>query len=410
MPLTLRISGPQASRLAERATRVFGVHGGRIGRASDNDWVLPDPHRFLSGYHALVEYHGGRWTITDTSSNGIFVNEALRPLGRDGSYALRDGDRLRIGEYDISVGITPDNDFVATEEAAPGLELFDEQEFALATHGDLGAELDLQRLLSSPTPPPDDDPPVQMRVSDAYGQAVMRARARPASRTQPAAQAATPAHLATRAMPTHNGPVQAFFRGAGLDPTPLSSEQATAALALAGQLMREMVLGLIASQQHRIEQKGRYNLDDTAISPVAQNPFRAAESVDDALKRIFGPRSTRFLAPLEAVRASFNDLARHEQSTQVAMQDALSEFMKRLAPEALERQFGASIAHNSGPAPPNTGERYWQMYAELYRVLAQAGPEGLPHAFAEEFAKAYGVTNTELRERDQRSRGSRRDF
>jgi type VI secretion system protein len=55
MPLTLRITGTQAARLAERATRVFGVHGGRIGRASDNDWVLPDPHRFLSGYHALIE-------------------------------------------------------------------------------------------------------------------------------------------------------------------------------------------------------------------------------------------------------------------------------------------------------------------------------------------------------------------
>jgi type VI secretion system protein len=404
MPLTLRISGPHAAHLADRATRVFGVHGGRIGRASDNDWVLPDPHRFLSGYHALVEYHGGRWTVTDTSSNGIFINEALRPLGRDTSHPLRNGDRIRMGEYDISVGITPDNDFAAPEDAALGLELFAEEEFALATHGDLGAELDLKRLLSDPTPPADDSPPLPLRVSDAYGQAVMRARTRPASRPaqpQPAARATAP-------LPSHAGPVQAFFRGAGLDPTPLSSEQATAALVLAGQLLREMVLGLITCQQHRREQKGRYNLDDTAVSPAEQNPFRAADSVDDALKRMFGPRSTRFLAPLEAVRTSFNDLARHEQATQVAMQDALAEFMQRLAPEGLERQFGESLAHTSGPVPANTGERYWQMYAELYRVLAQAGPEGLPHAFAEEFTKAYEVANTELRERNERSRGKRR--
>ena len=390
MPLTLRISGPQAARLAEHATRVFGVHGGRIGRASDNDWVLPDPHRFLSGYHALVEYHGGRWTLTDTSSNGVFVNEALRPLGHNTPHTLRNGDRIRMGEYDIGVSVTADNDFVTPDEFV--LELFDEQEFALATHGDLGAELDLKRLLSSATPPPDDDPPVPFKVTDAYGQAAMRGRARPASRP-----------LAPRAV--HAAPVTAFFRGAGLDPTPLSAEQATAALALAGQLLREMVLGLISSQQHRLEQKGRYNLEDTAIVPAEQNPFRSAESVDDALKRMFGPRSTRFLTPLEAVRTSFNDLARHEQATQVAMQDALAVFMRRLAPEDLEQQFGESLAHSSGPVPANAGERYWQMYADLYRVIAQTGPEGLPHAFAEEFTKAYEVANAELRERSQRARG-----
>ena len=401
MPLTLRITGPQASRLAERATRVFGVHGGRIGRASDNDWVLPDPHRFLSGYHALIEYRGGKWTILDTSSNGTFLNEALTPLGRNAGHVLRNGDHVRLGEYDISVEVTADTDLPLPDDGEIGLGMLDEEEFALATHGDLGAELDMKSLLSDPNPPADDSPPVPLKVSDAYGQAVMRARARPSSR--PTAAPAAP-QRATTMVPFHSGPVQAFFRGAGLDPTPLSSEQATAALVLAGQLLREMALGLIASQQHRREQKGHYKLTDTARTPVEQNPFRVADSVDDVLTRLFGPRSARFLTPLEAVRASFGDLTRHEQATQVATQDALASYVKRLAPEDLERQFGESLAHGNGSMEGNAGERYWQMYAELYRVLAQTGPEGLPHTFVEEFAKAYEVANAELRERDQRSR------
>ena len=39
---------------------------------------------------------------------------------------------------------------------------------------------------------------------------------------------------------------------------------------------------------------------------------------------------------------------------------------------------------------------------EIYRVLAQTTPEGLPHAFAEEFAKAYATALAELAEQDKR--------
>lgn len=392
MPLTLRINGPHASRLAERASRVFGVHGGRIGRASDNDWVLPDPHRFLSGYHAQVEYHGGKWILTDTSSNGTFLNDAVTPLGREASHVLRNGDRLRLGEYDISVSITGETDFPAGDL---GLDMVDVEELSLSTHGDLGAELDLKRLLNDPTPP-SDEPPAPLKVSDAYGQAVMRARARPSGRfVQPPPRPSPP--------PSSSAAVHAFFRGAGLDPSPLTGEQATAAMVLAGQLMREMVLGLISSQQHRHEQRGRYNLDDTAASPIEQNPFRVAESVDDALKRLFGPRSARFQPPLDAVRTSFSDITRHEQATQVAMQDAVADFMRRFAPEVLEQQFADSLSQGGANSDAGLRTRQWQMYADLYRVLAQTGPEGLPHAFAEEFAKAYELASNELKERHKRS-------
>ena len=49
----------------------------------------------------------------------------------------------------------------------------------------------------------------------------------------------------------------------------------------------------------------------------------------------------------------------------------------------------------------------WQMYGDLYRILAQAGPEGLPHSFAEEFSKAYEIASSELKDRNRRLRGPR---
>ena len=396
MALRLRINGPPVARLGEHASRVFGVHGGRIGRAASNDWVLPDPERFLSGHHATIDYRGGQWFLTDTSSNGTFLNDSTVPLGRDNSHVLKNGDRVRMGEYDFTVAITADNDFPSDTDGVAALDLSMDADFAISTHGDLGAELDLQRLLGDPNPP-NDDAPVPFRVTDAHGQALSAASSRPAGRTteRPAGGARGAA-----ANTGFSGPVQAFFRGAGLEAGALSTEQSTAALVLAGQLVREMVLGLMTSQQHRAEQKGHYQIDDTARTPIEQNPFRVAESVEDALKRLFGARSMRFLPPLHAVRASFVDLRRHEQASHIAMQDALAEFLRRLAPEDLERQFAEAMTRN-GPLPANPGQKFWEMYGEFYRMLVQTAPAGLPHAFAEEFAKAYAVAIAELKQNDR---------
>jgi type VI secretion system protein len=404
MALRLRVTGPQAARLGERVSRVFGVQGGRIGRAADNDWALPDPERYLSGHHAAIEYRGGTWFVVDTSSNGTYLNGTTTRLARDHAQIIKSGDRLRMGEYEFVVSVSPENDFPPDVESATALDAAAEADFALATHGDLGAELDLAHLLSSPTPPADEPAGgAGVRVADAYGQMVTVPPAKPAetrAAPRPAAQPVT-AGPPSDGSPRHGRSVQAFCRGAGLDAATLAPEHAAAILTLAGQLVREMALGLIAGLQYRTEQTGRYQIEDTSTSPAVNNIFRMSGSVDEALARLFAPHSTRFLTPLEAVRTSFEDLRRHDQATMVAMQDALAEYLKRLSPAQLEQQFGEALKR-SGPPPASPGQKYWDMYAELYRVLTQMAPEGLPHAFAEEFAKAYQTASQELRDKGRR--------
>lgn len=407
MALRLRITGPHAARLGEHVTRVFGVHGGRIGRAADNDWALPDPERYLSGHHASITYRGGAWFIVDTSSNGTFLNDATTPLGRDNAHAVTNGDHVRMGEYEFVVSVSPDNDFPPDAGAAAGD--VEGEDFALATHGDLGAELDLKRLLKDPNPPPDDPPPPlrleAVHASDAYGQTVALTSSKPAE-PKPAVRPfvqSVPPPAAPRRDPAGGGTaaLQAFCRGAGIDPSTLAVEHTTAVLTLAGQLVRELALGLITGLQYRTEQTGRLHIDETSVSPVEQNTFRMLSSVDEALARLFAPRSSRFLTPLEAVRTSFADLRRHDQATAVAMQDAIAEYLKRLSPEQLEFQFAETLKR-TGPLPTNPGAKFWEMYGEYFKVLAQMAPEGLPHAFAEDFAKAYETASDELREKARR--------
>src|SRR5450755_1833270 len=117
MALRLRIVSEHARILGEGSTKVFGVHGGTIGRATDNEWILPDPERYLSGKHARVEFRAGTYFLVDTSSNGTFINGAQVPLGKFHDYALKEGDYLRVGAFEMLVSIDASNDFPPEEGA-----------------------------------------------------------------------------------------------------------------------------------------------------------------------------------------------------------------------------------------------------------------------------------------------------
>ncbi len=81
------------------------VTGGEfsVGRGPGVDWVLPDPERLLSKRHFAVAFRGGGWQLADTSTNGTFLNRESEPIGSGDVRNLRDGDRLRVGAYEIEV-------------------------------------------------------------------------------------------------------------------------------------------------------------------------------------------------------------------------------------------------------------------------------------------------------------------
>jgi type VI secretion system protein len=79
-----------------------------IGRAPGNGWVLPDPERSLSKTHCTITEEGGRFVLTDLSTNGIFINGSQQATERDSRVVLNDGDTLRLGNYTISAAAIDD--------------------------------------------------------------------------------------------------------------------------------------------------------------------------------------------------------------------------------------------------------------------------------------------------------------
>src|SRR5258706_14133522 len=99
MALRLTIISEQAAGLGAQASVVFEKEGGTIGRAGDNRWVLPDRMRYLSSHHARISFRNGGFIVEDTSTNGLYLNDELEPVGRLGPQPLRPGDRLRLGAH-----------------------------------------------------------------------------------------------------------------------------------------------------------------------------------------------------------------------------------------------------------------------------------------------------------------------
>ena len=86
------------------------VSGGEfsVGRGPGVDWVLPDGDRLLSKRHFALAFRSGSWQLADTSTNGTFINTNDTALGSGEVRTLRDGDRVRLGAYEIEVRLTED--------------------------------------------------------------------------------------------------------------------------------------------------------------------------------------------------------------------------------------------------------------------------------------------------------------
>lgn len=112
--------GAQAALFGSRSRVVFGEQGGTIGRREDRDWVLND--QGVSSRHAVIRSINGFFFIEDEgSTNGVRVND--NPLQVGDPYPLKDGDRIGIDIFDISVRITATPPAVAESDASaePGV-------------------------------------------------------------------------------------------------------------------------------------------------------------------------------------------------------------------------------------------------------------------------------------------------
>jgi type VI secretion system protein len=406
MTLRLRVVSDHRRQLAERHTIIFGMSGGSIGRSSDNDWVLPDPLRYVSAHHARIHFRDGHFYLEDLSTNGVFVNdqtEAVAKLGSSG-YRLKNGDVLRIGDYQIVVALdtetVPEIPELDSGAAVP-TSIHALHPIGRAAQTDIGAMLDLEELLVSDNAGSGSFQPV-----NAYGQAIpgTRAAAGVAAKPEPVPEpsdeslARRIARLAKAAgrdargasapalYDVHSG-LQAFCRGAGIDPEKLPADAQTRMLHLTGQLLREALVGLKDLERSRGELRDRFRIELPPPEPDDPRPSLVRLTVDELLLDILVQHESRSIDAVQWLREAVGEAKSHEQAAAQAMRAAFVEFLDRLDPAELEARFERTARR--GKTKPADKAQYWELFTTFYRNLIEMPADHLPHTFVEAFAAAY---------------------
>lgn len=370
MPLRLCVISTNRNLLGAEQEKEFAAGGGTIGRNADNDWVLPDPNRYISGRHALIDFQGGAYYLVDTSRNGVYINGADTPVGRGHPQRLFAGDQLRFGDYDMKVVITEDT----TELIDDGMR--DSVVRAQLVEEDESMELalvDAGRMV-------DEDGALARHLAGENSEHLSQLNARiPAD--QVLADRDPGSEAADRA-------VEILLKAAGIKPADIAGCAPADVLQTAGQLLRGLVGGLMGLMNERAYLKDAFRLSNTMIQSADNNPLKFSPSVGEALQYLLGDRSKSYLSSAEAIDASFREISNHEKAVPRAMQQALVDFLGHLDPDELRTRFDQGLKRNPLLAGTNR-LKYWELYEESYHTLTYGEEGKLPQAFSDEFARAY---------------------
>ena len=411
MPLRLVITSYQRRRLKQAGVKEFGPNGGSIGRSLDSDWVLQDGARYVSSRHASIDFRSGSYYIVDTSSNGVYVNDDAKPVGTASPQRLFNGDRLRIGEYEMLAHITEtDNEFEVVSDDHH-VDPVDRAQFVgqpEELHYDLISEEELD--------PKDVDKLLREGAeASALKEAALKAAARIRRQTEAAEQRKSEKTKASDLPDGDHGPnlpdgdpagtspsvaLYVFFRGACLPPRDIDEQQATFMLHRLGRFMRELLVGLTDALQVRAEQQSELQVPATNLQAKNGNPRMFSAGVGGALNTLISESAVEFESTIEATREALQDVNIHQKVMLGALRADVSEFVDRLDPDELEQSFDHGTLRNTFLGATNK-KQYWNRYREALEAMAQHSPGHFPQPFAEGLARAYAADAARLKAKRQ---------
>lgn len=389
MPLQLKIVSENAAIVGDDSVREFNEGGGTIGRSLQNDWILPDPDRYISGRHATIDFKGGTYYLADTSSNGVYVNDEKDPIGKGNPRRLFDGDHLRMGDFQFAVSVdsgeslvmpldekasvAPDNieQFVDEVSLKTGVKLLDEEEIT----GDEAFQSALFGSAPKATEPEALFEPAPVELSD-----------RLEIIDEPVAKKPTSQPLKE----SDSDLIKAFLDGLGINPAeihPTVNQQDM--LRTAGIALRQCISGMSDLLIGRANLKNTFRLDQTTVLPRHNNPMKLSDNTTDLLKQLLVGGEGDYLGAEDSIREVSRDLINHQNAFLDAMNSAFIDFAERFDPEELQESFDRTMTGGKMLGFMNKS-KYWDLYKDLYPIITEKGGNNrFPQMFGEEFVNAY---------------------
>ncbi|HET6913101.1 MAG TPA: type VI secretion system-associated FHA domain protein TagH [Rhodanobacteraceae bacterium] len=431
--LALSVTGAQAAQLGTRSRKMFVGKDGSIGRAEDCDWVLSSAG--VSRVHAMIRYVNGIYFVEDRSTNGMQLNGA--PLIKGDPAALKDGDKLRIDNFEISVRLQQDSETIvqvvprasqpAAEPAAPvapvapvapipasgGDDLLDfafGDSPAVAPRAAAGPSSESLIPDTQPANPASLDPLSFLDAAFAPAAPAAEAAPSPSWNHSPGiedhfrppttdvqrqsnalpddwdlglgdAPVAPPAPAPVAARPAPP-PVAAPPQPPVAPPQPVQAASA----AVPGDvdaILRIVVDGVMDVLRARAEIKNNFRLPMTIIQRSENNPLKFALGVDEALQKIMAAPNPAFLSGTAAFDDAFDDIRCHQMAMLAGVRAGFDALLRHFNPDRFEQEFegGGGVFGGKG--------KHWQRYREHYQSLVADPDECFRRLFGDEFARAY---------------------
>jgi type VI secretion system FHA domain protein len=442
MYLTLEVVSSQAPSLGASSRQVVGPAGLTIGRAIDNDWVLPDP--YISKQHARILFDGDQFLVEGLGRNPIAVGRADNAIPTRQPRPLRVGDRIFIDQYEVLVTLLEDEQATAPAmEDGPVTERLTDAGGPLAPqryadeepYGEPGASAHEEPAPSmgwrsspasgppqgrrSPAPEPVPPPPPMSAPGSAGGTRPGLRPVRPVPSAADAARAPAPGRAptplppprqapgvmtgpsrtltprsppprpsATRTAPgTHgafSGDLGALLQAAGVSEHDFTPELAHEL----GQVLRISIEGVMEMLHARAEIKAAFQLPLTRVQSKENNPLKLMPNVESVLHTLLVQRNAAYLPAVQAFEDAIDDIRNHQAALLAGLRAAFDSVLASFDPENLQSQFEAA-GKRGGLLGLSGKSRNWEQYTEHYQRLGSDSDESFRRLCGEVFAEAY---------------------
>lgn len=396
-----RLSPEQESKkICSNATITFG-------RSTNNDWYLPDPEKVVSGLHARIEKKTDGFFLTDCSTNGLFINRAVEPLGNGNTYKLMDADLLTFGDYEVKVSLQVAQSIAnshSSEEVAPNALMTTEinqppasstqhETFKTTKQATEFKSVDEHFLMPNAIPEEWNIPLLNEENIPSALKTESNSNYTPTEQIVPKEN--TINHDVKTALSgdsvQKNNPGNELFLAflQGLNCNIDLQEQLTPEFCLEmGESFHELLVGLMLSLRNRSAIKNEFRINQTTFKHTENNPIKFSASIEDLIQNLYVTKSRSFLNAKNSIRAAFKDTETHEQSILAGTQGVFEGLLNQLSPQNImnkeyQRNALESILPNQKQA------KYWKLYNLLHDDLTQELSKSKSPVWHDDFVTAY---------------------
>lgn len=425
MELVLTLSGNPTSS-AESLRRLS--HGAlTIGRGEGNDWVLDDPSRAMSRRHCRIEKREDGFWLVDESRNGSVINGRC-VKGVDQAVRLANGDRLKLGAFELSATVEDDQPAPAEQPSMvdPFASLPEAEPADVASHDD---PLSISQIISrnwsdqeassrsrdalEAAEEPDGSEarphegfvpphrehyaifkPTKPPAADAAGAKAPDPFAIADVIDQPAPAPSGPRATVPSSLERENGSsvaidgLEAFLKGAGLDQETLGLENTAATFERLGATFAAMADGFRHLLQARAAIKGEAGLEQTRIGAERNNPLKSAVRPDEATSALLTHKGPGYLDPDAALSEAIADLKNHEVAMLAGLRAAVNDVMARFDPAHLEAELREDGVFRNLAAGGQSA-RCWSRFKDRYAEIRSRAEQRWMGDFDQVFSRAY---------------------